>query len=208
MDFASALAGFAVVFLIIGGLEIFDRTGLALIAYATRAHAFASWAGAALAFVVTSALSVSVGAVLLSALGPSRIGLVRVAGGIFLLGYAAWVYFHPDEEEELRRREDVRSALVAAFVTIFLLELGDSTMIFEIVLVADWGWLIVFLAGSAALAVVAAWNVTVGRALGSRISARRLNTIIVVVLTIVGALTIAYGLAPGAFPSLSLPTAV
>ena len=207
MDAGSA-AGFVVVFLVIGGLEIFDRTSFALIAFASRAHAFASWAGAAIAFVATSALAVSVGAALLTALGPGRIDLVRIGGGAFLLAYAAWVYFHPEDESSVRRRDDLRSVLVAAFATIFLLELGDDTMIFEIVFVANWGWLIVFLAGSCALVTVAAWNVHLGRTLGARISPRTLNRIVVAVLAVVGALTILYGVAPGAFPSLTLPTAL
>lgn len=207
MDFG-VLTGFAVVFTIIAALEVFDRTAFALIALASRAHAFASWAGASTAFVLTSALSVSVGAVLVGALGPGRIGLIRVVGGVFLIGYAGWVYFHPEEEESPHLRTNVRSALTAAFLTILLLEMGDTTMIFEIVLVTDWGWLTVFVAGSAALITVAAWNVQVGRTLGVRVPPRLLNRLVVVALTVVGAVTIAYGLAPGAFPTLGFPTAL
>jgi len=202
-----ASTDFAIVFLVIGGLELFDRTSFALIAFASRAHALASWAGAATAFIASSALAVSVGAALLSALGPGRVGWVRVGGGAFLLGYAAWVYFHPSEESTLARREEVRSVLVAAFATIFLLEMGDDTMIFEIVFVANFGWLVVFLAGASALVVVAAWNVHLGRTLGARISPRLLNRIVVAILAAVGILTILYGLAPAAFPTLALPTA-
>jgi Ca2+/H+ antiporter, TMEM165/GDT1 family len=198
------LTGFAIVFAVIGGLEVADRTSFALIALATRAHAFASWAGASAAFLLSTGLAVTVGAALVVGLGPGRIGLVRVAGGVFLIGYAAWVYFHPEEEVSPNVRLDLRSAFLAAFLTIFLLELGDTTMIFEIVFVANWGWFIVFLAGSLALVTVAAWNVHLGRTLAGRVSPRLLNRIFVVVLTIVGAVTIAYGLAPSAFPTIGL----
>jgi putative Ca2+/H+ antiporter (TMEM165/GDT1 family) len=201
---ANFASGFVIVFLIIGGLELFDRTSFALIAYSSRAHSLASWVGASAAFTVTSALAVSVGAALIDALGPSRIGLVRIAGGIFLIGYAAWVFFHPEDESTIRRRDEVRSALLAAFATILLLEIGDDTMIFEIIFVANWGWLIVFVAGTLALVTLAAWNVFLGRTLGRRISPQLLNRIVVVVLTIVGALTILYGLEPTVFPSLGL----
>jgi len=203
MDLGVA-TGFVLVFVVIGGLELFDRTSFALIAIASRAHAFASWAGAAAAFFLSSALAVSVGSALVVGLGPGRIGLIRVAGGLFLIGYAGWVYFHPEEEESPHLRGDLRSAFIAAFLTIFLLELGDTTMIFEIVFVANWGWLVVLVAGSLALAVVAAWDVHLGRTIGARVSPRLLNRITVVVLTIVGALTIVYGLAPSAFPTLGL----
>ncbi len=206
MDLGSA-TGLAFVFLVIGGLELFDRTSFALLAFASRAHAFASWAGAAIAFVLTSALAVSVGAALLAALGPGRIDLVRIAGGAFLIAYAGWVYFHPEDESSIRRRDEFRSAFVGAFATILLLELGDDTMIFEIVFVANWGWLVVFVAGSLALICVAAWNVHLGRTLGTRLSPRTLNRIVAGVLAAVGALTILYGAAPGAFPALALPSA-
>jgi Ca2+/H+ antiporter, TMEM165/GDT1 family len=196
--------GFAVVFLVIGGLELFDRTSFALIAIASRAHAFASWAGASAAFIVTSALSVTVGAALVAALGPGNIGLVRVGGGIFLIGYAVWVYFHVEAESSPHVRKDIRSALAAAFLTILLLEMGDTTMLFEIVFVADYGWLTVFVAGSAALVTIAAWNTHLGRTIGARVPPRLLNRIVVVALSVVGALTIAYGLAPTAFPSLTV----
>jgi len=205
VDFGIA-TGFLIVFLVIAGLELFDRTSFALIAFASRSHAYASWAGATIAFLLTSALSVSVGAALVNALGPGRIGLVRVGGGIFLVGYAIWVYFHVEGEESPHLRQNFHSALVAAFVTIFLLELGDDTMIFEILFVANWGWLTVFLAGSAALIAVSTWNVYLGRTIGDRIPARLLNRVVVVVLLIVGALTIGYGLAPNAFPTLAVAT--
>lgn len=205
MDLGAA-TGFVVVFLVIGGLEFFDRTAFALIALASRAHAWASWAGASVAFVITTALSVSVGTALVVAIGPGRLGLIRVAGGAFLLGYAAWVYFHPELGKSPHLREDVRSALLTAFLTIFLLEMGDTTMIFEIVFVTDWGWFTVLIGGAAALVAVAAWNVHLGRTIGARVEPRLLNRIVVVVLSVVGAFTIAYGLVPTAFPTLGLAT--
>ncbi len=202
MNGLGAVTGFLVVFAVIGGLELFDRTSFATIALATRAHARGTWGGAAAAFVATSALSVTVGVALVTALGPDRIGLVRVAGGIFLLGYAGWLYFHPEEEESPHLREDLRSAFVAAFVTIFLLELGDTTMIFMILFVPVWGGLLVLVAGALSLVLVAAWNVLLGQRLGRRLSPRLLHRIVLVVLTVVGVLTILYGLVPAAFPAL------
>ena len=200
MDLAY-VGGFAVVFAVIGGFELVDRTSFALIALSTRNRPFPSWAGAALAFVLTTAVAVSVGAALASLLGPSHLGLLRVAGGAFLIGYAAWLYFRPAPEAGPALTAP-HSAFVAAFLTIFLLELGDTTMIFEIVFVANWGWLVVFAAGSLALVAVAAWDAWLGATLGAHVDARKLDRVVVVVLTIVGALTIAYGLAPGAFPTL------
>jgi len=198
------LGGFAVVFVVIAVLEVFDRTSFALIALAARSHPFQNWVGGASAFVLTSAVSVTVGSALSDLLGPSRIGLLRVAGGLFLIGYAAWLYFHPESDDPTRPPRTPRTALITAFVTIFLLELGDTTMIFQIVFVSDFGWLIVFVAGALALVTVAAWDCFLGSRLGARLEPRLLHRIVVVVLIVVGAVTVAYGLAPSAFPALAL----
>jgi putative Ca2+/H+ antiporter (TMEM165/GDT1 family) len=158
--------------------------------------------GSASAFVATSAISVTLGSALSDVLGPGRIGLLRVAGGLFLIGYAIWLYFHPESEDPNRLPRTARTALVTAFVTIFLLELGDTTMIFEIVFVSDFGWLIVLVAGALALIVVSGWNCFLGSRLGARLDPRLLHRVVVVVLVIVGAVTIAYGLVPSAFSTI------
>jgi Ca2+/H+ antiporter, TMEM165/GDT1 family len=198
------LGAFALVFLVIAVLEIFDRTSFALIALAARSHPFQTWAGGAVAFVLTTGVSVTVGTALADVLGPSRIGLLRVVGGVFLIGYAVWLYFHPESEDPDRLPRTPRSAFVAAFATIFLLELGDTTMIFQIVFVSDFGWLIVLVAGALALVTVAAWDAFLGSRLARRLDPHLLHRVVVVVLVVVGAVTIAYGLAPSAFPTFAL----
>ena len=198
------LDGFAVVFLVIAVLEVFDRTSFALIALAARSHPVQSWAGGAVAFVLTTSISVTVGTALADVLGPSRIGLLRVVGGVFLIGYALWLYFHPESEDPDRIPRSARSALTTAFATIFLLELGDTTMIFQIVFVTDFGWLVVLVAGSLALVLVAGWDAFLGARLARRLDPRLLHRVVVAVLLVVGAVTIAYGLAPSAFPTFGL----
>jgi Ca2+/H+ antiporter, TMEM165/GDT1 family len=199
---AAAVYGFAIVVGVIGGLELFDRTSFALIAIAARSRAGPTWAGGAAAFVLTTALAVSVGAALADALGAHHVTWLRIGGGSFLIGYAVWLYFRGTEEEIGAEERTAASAFVAAFLTIFLLELGDTTMIFEIVFVTDFGWLIVFVAGSLGLALVAAWDSYLGAHLGARVEPRLLQRIVVVVLMIVGAVTILYGLEPSWFSVL------
>jgi Ca2+/H+ antiporter, TMEM165/GDT1 family len=197
----AAFGGFLIVFAVVGGFEIVDRTSFALIALASRHRPVPTWAGGAVAFVLSTALAVSVGAALVAALGPGRIGLVRVGGGVFLLGYAGWLYFHRGPEKVLEA-PSARTAFTAALLTIFLLELGDTTMIFEIVFVGDWGWFVVFVAGASALVLVAAWDSFLGSRLGRRVDEDLLDRIVVVVLTIVGIVTILYGLFPSSFAAL------
>jgi putative Ca2+/H+ antiporter (TMEM165/GDT1 family) len=197
-----AATGYLVVFAIIGFFELFDRTSFALIAIAARAPPFPTWAGGAAAFLASTAIAVTVGAAFSDVLGPTGIGWLRVAGGSFLLAYAGWLATRPDEEETNVPAHRARSPFVLALVTILLLELGDTTMIFQIVLVTDWGWFVVLVAGAAALVTVAAWDVVLGRRLGLRIRPKTLKRLVIVVLTVVGVVTIAYGLAPSAFPTL------
>ncbi|MGI0072147.1 MAG: TMEM165/GDT1 family protein [Thermoplasmata archaeon] len=197
------LGGFLIVFAVVGGFELVDRTTFATMALASRQHAFPTWAGAAIAFVASSAVAVTVGSALLDVLGPGRVGLVRAGGGVFLIGYALWLLYRGPEqatEESVSRR----TAFAAALVTVFLLELGDTTMILEVLFVADWGWLVVFVAGALSLGLVAAWSTWLGQHLGRRVEPLLLHRVVIAVLIAVGAFTIAYGLAPGAFAALSL----
>jgi Ca2+/H+ antiporter, TMEM165/GDT1 family len=195
------LLGFLVVFAIVGGFELFDRTSFATMALASRHHPVPTWAGAALAFVFSSAIAVSVGAALVAALGPGRVGLVRAGGGTFLIAYALWLWHRGPETTETEPTS-ARTAFAAALVTVFLLELGDTTMILEILFVTDWGWFTVLVAGALALILVAAWAAWLGNRLGQRVEPAVLHRIVVVVLIAVGILTITYGLAPGAFSFL------
>jgi Ca2+/H+ antiporter, TMEM165/GDT1 family len=202
----SAATGFIVVFAVVGGFEMFDRTSFALIVLAARSRPLPTWVGGAAAFLASTVVAVTAGAALAAALGPSRVGWLRVAGGSFLIAYALWTYLHPEAEEKLEAETRPRSAFFAAFLTIFLLELGDTTQIFEVVFVTDWGWFTVLVAGSLALAVVAAWDVFLGHRLGARVEPALMRRVVVVVLLVVGVVTIVYGLVPGAFPTLSVAT--
>ena len=199
------LSGFLIVFGVVLGFELVDRTNFATMALASRHHAVGTWAGASLAFVGSTAIAVSVGATLVALLGPGRIGLVRAAAGSFLIGYALWIWYR-GPQSATEGATSARTAFAAALLTVFLLELGDTTMIVEILFVTDWGWLVVLIAGALALITAAAWAAWLGNRLGARIEPEQLHRIVVAILLVVGALTIAYGLAPGTFNFLTLST--
>ena len=201
---AAPVEGALVVLAVVGGLELVDRTSFALIGLSARLRPLGAWLGGASAFVATTVLAVVVGSALEGLLGPGRLQLLRLAGGLFLIGYAGWVLFGP-EESATTDRADLRGAFAAAFATIFLLELGDTTMIFEIVFVPTFGWVAVLVGGAVGLVTVAAWDVWLGRRLGVRLSPGTVRKLTAGILFVVGALTAAYGLAPSAFPTLVLP---
>jgi putative Ca2+/H+ antiporter (TMEM165/GDT1 family) len=190
---------FLLIYAVIGGLELTDRTNFALIGFAARHPPLPTWAGAAAAFVATSALAVAIGAALVGVLH-NEILYLRLGGGLLLLGYAGYLWWTPEEE---RKVPGARSAAVAAFILIFLLELGDTTMIFLatfVFLTPDP--LLVFAAGALALSTVAASASVIGSKLGARVEPRVLDRVVVGILLVVGVVTILYALYPGAFPSL------
>ncbi len=193
------LATFAFVFAFIGGLELLDRTSFALIAYTSRHPPFPSWLGAACAFVASTALSVLVGAALEDAFR-SELVWVRVGGGVVLLSYAAYLALVP---EKGRQPPTARSTFTAVFILIFLLELGDTTMIFTILFVVEFGLaLVVFVAAALALSLVAAFSAFVGSRLGARVEPRLLEKAVVLILAAAGVLTILYALFPATLGSI------
>jgi putative Ca2+/H+ antiporter (TMEM165/GDT1 family) len=193
----SDVVAFFTVLTLVGGFEIVDRSNLSLIAFSSRHNALRSWIGAAAAFVSVSAIAVTAGAVLLHSLGPGHIGEIRAAGGLVLIGYAIYLLFHIDRVEGSEPPRSAATPILGAFLLIFFLELGDTTMILEVILVANFGIVIVFAGGAIALALVAALGCFVGSRIGPRISKRRMDRLVVAILMAVGVLTVLYGLAPG-----------
>jgi putative Ca2+/H+ antiporter (TMEM165/GDT1 family) len=184
---------FAIVFGVIGGLEFGDRTSFALIAYAAKHPPALSWAGGASAFVLTTAISVGIGAAFEATFRGDLVYL-RLGGGSVLLGYAAYLAFVP---EHARPPPQARSVPLGAFLLIFLLELGDTTMIFTINFVFAIGdYLLVFAAAASALVCVSGVSSWFGGRLGERVEPRTLERVVVVILAAAGVVTIIYALHP------------
>ncbi|MCI4369387.1 MAG: TMEM165/GDT1 family protein [Thermoplasmata archaeon] len=187
---------FALVFVVIASTELIDRTNFALIGLASRNPPLSVWAGAAAGFALTTALSVAIGTSVLAALG-GHVLYLRLGGGAFLLAYAGYLAIVPESE---RKPPSGRSVWATAFLAIFLLELGDTTMVFTIVFVGTLADpVVVGLAAGLALASVAATACVIGSRLGARVEPKRLERLVIVILAAVGVLTIVYALFPSAF---------
>ena len=193
------LPAYAVVFAVIAGTELLDRTNFALIGLAAKYSPWRVWAGASCAFAITTALSVAIGAALLAALHGNTIYL-RLGGGAVLLGYAGYLALKKGREED---RPAHRSTFWTAFLLILLLELGDTTMILTVVFVGALPdpYLVGLAAGFALLAVAASASV-LGSRLGARVEPASLERLVVVLLAVIGVLTIITALAPGLLPNV------
>jgi Ca2+/H+ antiporter, TMEM165/GDT1 family len=193
------VAEFALVFGVIAGVEFLDRTSFAVIGLAAKNDPRAVWSGASVAFLLTTTLAVLVGTALLDLLG-GHVAYLRLGGGALLLLYAGYLALVPEAD---RRPPQGRTVFATAFLLIFLLELGDTTMIFTIIFVsAIANPLLVGLAAALGLVSVAAVASVLGSRLGAKVEPKSLDRVLIVVLAGIGVVTIVYALAPGLFPSL------
>jgi putative Ca2+/H+ antiporter (TMEM165/GDT1 family) len=197
----NVVVDFIVVFAVIGGLELIDRTNFALISLAAKQHPASVWAGATAAFVLTTLFAVAIGAALLAALG-GQIEYLRLGGGAFLLAYAGYLFFVPESN---RRIPTGRSTFTTAFLLILLLELGDTTMIVTIIFVGSLAGeaILIGVAAALALACVAASASLIGSRLGARVEPAVLERVVVVILVIVGIVTIVSAIEPSLLPSVA-----
>jgi putative Ca2+/H+ antiporter (TMEM165/GDT1 family) len=195
------LADGVLVFAVIAGIELIDRTSFAVLGLAAKNDPRSVWAGASAAYVVTTTFAVLIGAALLAALG-GHVEYLRLGGGAFLIAYAGYLALVPESE---RRPPPGRTVFATAFLLIVLLELGDTTMIFTIVFVsAVPNLLVVGVAAALGLICVAGIDSILGARLGAKVEPKILDRVVIAILVVVGVVTILSELVPGAFPSFGL----
>jgi putative Ca2+/H+ antiporter (TMEM165/GDT1 family) len=195
----SDLSIFLIVYAVVAGTEFIDRTNFAVIGLSAKQPPFPTWTGAAAAFLITSAIAVAIGAGLVELVG-GKVVYLRLGGAALLFGYAIYLFLVPPGE---RTPTTGRSAAATAFALIFLLELGDTTQILEVLFVASFANpLMVFAAGALGLMTVAAVGCTIGSRLGARVEPLLLDRIVVAILMTIGTVTVLYALVPGWLPAL------
>jgi putative Ca2+/H+ antiporter (TMEM165/GDT1 family) len=124
VNLSVALVCFPVVF--VG--ELPDKTMFASLLLATRGHPAQVWLGAASAFVVHVAIAVTVGVALFDLL-PHRAVEALVAAVFLLSAVYAWREGTKDERPLAEHEAARHSAVITAFVVIFVAEWGDLTQL-------------------------------------------------------------------------------
>jgi Ca2+/H+ antiporter, TMEM165/GDT1 family len=194
MNLYVAAVTFPVVF--IG--ELPDKTMFANLLMATRGRPLMVWLGASAAFAVHVVIAVTVGVALFK-LVPHRALDIAVAL-LFLAGAAyAWVEGGRADEGErdlVEKESRGHSAVLSAFVVIFLAEWGDLTQVLTAELAARYrSALAVGVGAFVALLCVAALAVTLGQALSRLVSTGLVRRVTGVVLLVLAGFSLYAGLA-------------
>jgi len=156
---------------------------------------FFVFAAGAVAFTVTSAIIVFLGSVLVEFV---PISLVKLAGGVIMLGYALLEYLRGrniEEAVEVREEELIRHfgrkemyAFLGILGSLIVLDLaGDATELLTVVFVAQFDdALLVFTGAVVALVAASAVETALGARLGKLLSAKNVRTLSVIVFLVIG----------------------
>jgi putative Ca2+/H+ antiporter (TMEM165/GDT1 family) len=176
-----SLVSFATVASTIFVAELADKDALLLIAVSTRMRAWLAFAAGATAFTITTTIIVAAGS-LLAAVVP--VTLVRLAGGVVMIGYGLWEARGLVGEREVEREESriertggAWRGFLALVLALALLDLaGDATEVLTVVFVARYGApLFVFAAVWLGLLAAAGAETALGNRLGRVLTPRRLQ---------------------------------
>jgi putative Ca2+/H+ antiporter (TMEM165/GDT1 family) len=198
---SALLAAFATIASAIFIAELTDKDALLLLAISTRVKAGTAFAAGSTAFAISTAIIVSIGYVLTSII---PVFWIKIAGGIIMIGYAAYEYSKMNKEKEKREIEDrekriekrKKEPFFKLFLTIIsmlvVLDLaGDATEVLTIVFVARFqNLLLVFVSCVVALTAASAVETIIGNRLGRLFSFERIRIFSLLVFVIIGTIVI------------------
>lgn len=203
---ASLLLEGLIIFVAIAVLQLPGKSNFGVITLATRHPHRDVFIGAAVGLSAATVVSVLIGYGAETLLAP-YVAWVKVAGGAVLIAFGLREILRGPGEihepgESVGGGGPVRHhTWFLALGLTFLLEMGDTTQILAIVLVASTGnpWL-VFFAATAALIVIAAVSAAGARYLSMHVPEEHLRIVLGSLLIAVGALTVLLAFEPRLLP--------
>jgi putative Ca2+/H+ antiporter (TMEM165/GDT1 family) len=172
-----SLSTVATTFLIIFLAELGDKTQLACMTLSARFRGLPVFLGATAAFALLNVLAVVFGGALTSWI-PEKILIIVVALLFAFFGIQSLRASNEEEEEnDDAASKGGRSALVTAFLMIFLAELGDKTQIAVAGIAATAPPIPVWIGATLGLSLSAALAVIVGQKLLQRIPLRTVHKV-------------------------------
>jgi putative Ca2+/H+ antiporter (TMEM165/GDT1 family) len=190
------LIALGVAFATIGLAELADKTQLVCISQACRYSFWPVLAGSAVALIIVTGVAVLAGSAL-DWLLPGNV-LSIIAGVLFLafgvLMLVRWYRGNGNEEDPLREVEpesDGSGSLKAFGSTFWLMiaaEMGDKTQLAVIALTGEYGNpLAIFVGASAALVLVSAVGIGMGRLMAKRIPLSKIEVVAAILFIVLGA---------------------
>lgn len=179
-------------------VELTDKDALLLLALATKTKQSLVFAAGVTAFTITTAIIVTIGHFLMSAL---PVFWIKIAGGVIMICYGLWEFFKVSKEKEEKElakdrkkllayssRRNLLSAFAGMVSMLAILDLaGDATEILTIVFVARFGnALLVFVGALTGLVAATAVETSIGSQLTKVFSLARIRLFSLVVFLIVG----------------------
>jgi putative Ca2+/H+ antiporter (TMEM165/GDT1 family) len=153
--------------------EMGDKTQLVALLLATRFKAGVVLAGIFVATLAVHALSVALGGATGHLL---PLSWVYFLSGLAFIGFGWWTWRGDtleDEDEYSSRR--YRSPFVIVFITFFLAELGDKTMLSTVTLAASQELLPVWLGSTLGMVISDGLAIWLGRVLGKQLPERTIK---------------------------------
>jgi putative Ca2+/H+ antiporter (TMEM165/GDT1 family) len=187
-------AAFFTVALAIFVAELTDKDAFLILTLATRRRAGFVFCAGSTAFTITTAIIVASGYLILTIV---PVSWIKLAGGVIMIGYGFWQFFHSDEEElgseksKVLARAARKNVLVTFLTTVAMLAFldlaGDATEILTIIFLAHFrDTILVFVASLSALITATAVETFLGAQLQRILSQKRLRVFSIVVFLSIG----------------------
>lgn len=153
--------------------ELGDKTQLVALLLATRFKAGVVLAGILVATLAVHALSVALGGATGQLL---PLAWVYFLSGLAFIGFGWWTWRGDTlEDEDSYSSRRYSSPFVIVFITFFLAELGDKTMLSTVTLAASQDLVPVWLGSTLGMVISDAMAIWVGRVLGKQLPERTIK---------------------------------
>lgn len=170
--------------------EMGDKTQLVTLTFATRYNWKIVMWGVFCGTLLLDLISVCLGQAVVRFIGHQD--YITIAAGIAFVIFAIWNMRPDNEEEEVD--EKGKSPFVAIFLTFFLAEMGDKTMLTTITMATQYNPLFVWIGATLGMVAADGLAVFVGMKLGKMIPEKIVKTVATVLFFVFGAYYIFIGL--------------
>jgi len=167
----------------VGLAEMGDKTQLSVLLLSSRTREYAQLlAGIMLAFLLADGFAILVCSWVTTVIPLHLVKLI--SGAVFIL--FGVMILRGDREEEVESPLSPRNAFVSGFSMIFLSEWGDKTQIASALFAAEYDPYMVFIGVMAALLILSAMAIYLGKLLSSRIDRRQVTKVAGVAFLLIG----------------------